>query len=121
MDYVVPSSDTTANLGDISNIVTRSNVYQTKHNKEAYVQIEFKERYVFATHYSLKGYQSGSYFVYAKEWYLYGFDSEGGTPTLITTNTSEGSHSADLVYVVAAAIGEHLQFQIQIDHTDSFE
>ena len=56
LDFVVASSNTARNFGDVSNIVTWSGGFQTNNNKEAYVQVEFKERYVFATHYSLKGY-----------------------------------------------------------------
>ena len=38
----------------------------------AYLQIEFKQGYVYPTSYSNKGYNSGS--VFAKEWVLYGFN-----------------------------------------------
>jgi hypothetical protein len=89
LDYVVPTSDTSY-WGNISTVVTWDGYVQTGPNIQAYIQIEFKDRYVFATHYSLKGYGSNGW-CYAKEWYLYGFDSVGETPTLITTNTSAGS------------------------------
>ena len=55
-------------------------------SSSGYYQIEFKDRFVFPTHYSLKGY--AGYF--AKEWDLYGFNS-GDTPTLLSSDTSVGS------------------------------
>jgi hypothetical protein len=82
------TSNTATLYGDISYAVNWGERYQTYDNQDVYFQIGFNERYVFATHYSFRGY-TGSY--YAKQWYLYGFDSEGETPTLITTNTSVGS------------------------------
>jgi hypothetical protein len=90
LSYVVPTSNTAADSGDVTNIVTWNGGFTTQDNTEAYVQVEFKDRYVLATHYSLKSYSIYGY-CFAKEWYLYGFDSVGETPTLITTNTSEGS------------------------------
>ena len=90
LTYVVPTTNVGTNIGDISYIVNWNGEFQTVDNFEAYVQVEFKERYVFATHYSLKGCGNNGWW-FAKGWYLYGFDSVGETPTLITTNTSEGS------------------------------
>jgi hypothetical protein len=90
LTYVVPTSNTETAYGNISNVVTWNGMYQTSSIEGAYVQIEFKDRYVFATHYSLKGYGS-NYWCYAKQWYVYGFNSVGETPTLIITHTSEGS------------------------------
>ena len=91
---VVPSSNTERNpsssLGDITNIVTWSKAFQTISNENAYVQVEFKDRYVLATHYSLKGYSQGRC-SYPKEWYIYGLDSENDTPVELATNTSVGS------------------------------
>ena len=56
-NYVVPFCNVGSLYGDdISTIVTWNGVFETNNNSEAYVQVEFKERYVFATHYSLKGY-----------------------------------------------------------------
>jgi hypothetical protein len=88
--FVIPTSNTQTGFGDISSIISWSGHFQTKSSTEAYVQIEFKERYVFATHYSLKGWGSGTA-CFAKGWYLYGLNSTEETPTLITTHTSEGS------------------------------
>jgi hypothetical protein len=90
LSYVVPTSNTATASGAVTNIVTWSGEFVTKHNTEAYVQIEFKERYVFATHYSIRGILGENY-NYAMSWYLYGLNSEGETPTLITTNTSAGT------------------------------
>ena len=49
-----------------------------------YYQVEFKGRFVFPTYYSLKGYDC---FSYAKEWDLYGFNSNED-PTLLSSDTS---------------------------------
>ena len=92
LTYVVPSSNTARNtaFGDVSNIVTWNTVFQTVANANAYVQVEFKNRYVLATHYSLKGYSQGGS-SYQKEWYIYGLDNENDTPVLLATNTSVDS------------------------------
>ena len=92
LTYVVPSSNTerNTNFGDVSNIVAWNTVFQTVANMNAYVQVEFKNRYVLATHYSLKGYSQGGC-SYQKEWYIYGLDSETDTPVELATNTSTGS------------------------------
>jgi hypothetical protein len=91
LSYVVPTSSTGSIYGSVSNIVTWSGDFHVwDANLKVYFQIEFKERYVFATHYSLKGSGSGNY-IFSRVWDLYGFDSEGDVPTLITTNTSVGS------------------------------
>ena len=52
-----------------------------------YYQIEFKDRFVFPTSYSLKGKSGASY---GKEWDLYGFNS-GETPVLLSSDTTDGS------------------------------
>lgn len=91
LSNVIPSTNTAINFGKIDNVVTWEDGVQTHSNKEAYIQIEFKERYVFATHYSLKGHSISSGCSYQKQWYLCGLNSPDDEPVNITTNTSAGS------------------------------
>jgi len=63
-----------------------------------YYQVEFKDRFVFPTHYSLRG-RSGSY-SYSKEWNLFGFNSEDEDFTLLSNDTCYGStYCAGGIYI----------------------
>ena len=41
------------------------NFFQTKNDKNSYVQIEFKNRYIFPTHYSFRGWNTTGYYSYS--------------------------------------------------------
>ena len=88
MEYVEPTSNVATNTGNIESIVKWNDVWQCQNNQNAYLLIEFKDMFVFPTFYSLKG-KYGYYF--AKEWYLYGYNSILEDLTLLSTNTSMGS------------------------------
>ena len=88
LTYVEPTSNVSTANGDVKTVVKWDSYWQSGTNKEAFLQIEFKTRFVHPTHYSLKGRSS---YNYAKEWYLYGYNSLDEEPTLLSTNTSVGS------------------------------
>ena len=91
LSNVIPSTNTDISLGNIESVVTWDDAVQTHSNPKAYIQIEFKDRYVFATHYSFKGYTTSDGRSYQKQWYLCGLNSPDDEPVNITTNTSVGS------------------------------
>ena len=45
----------TYSQGPIDTLVKWDNYFLSNADSEAYVQIEFKDRYIFPTHYSFKG------------------------------------------------------------------
>jgi hypothetical protein len=55
-----------------------------------YWQVEFKNAFVFPTHYSLKGYGEG--WTTALEWNLFGFNSENEDYTLLSNDTLVGTN-----------------------------
>ena len=73
---------------DITTIVKWDGQWASAQSLDAYFQLEFKDRYVLPTFYSIKG-KSG--WQYVKEWRLYGFNEVGEAMTLISENTSVGS------------------------------
>ena len=83
--YVIPT--TNRPQSDIENIV-KWKAWRSAYYNDAYLQIEFKDRYVYPTFYSLQGIEG---YPYAKEWYLYGFNDEDDLFTLVSYNTSVGS------------------------------
>ena len=88
LNYVVP----TAHLldpGDVNSLVKWDSYCATKTTQGSYIEIEFKDRFVFPTFYSFKGNYNNLYI--AKEWNLYGLVSQTDTPELIATNTCIGS------------------------------
>ena len=86
LDYVTPSTNAERSGVPISIMVKWDGGYQSEYNTNAYVQVEFKDRYIYPTHYALKGYSYG----YAKEWYIYGFNTNDDL-TLLATHSSIGS------------------------------
>ena len=97
MDFVSAESASGGSGSPNDAITQDGRVFQAFDDPNAYFQVEFKDSYVFATHYSFKGWDAGSY---SKEWDIYGFNSPSETPQKITTNTSIGStycESADII------------------------
>ena len=89
LNYIQPSSTDYYNSGDIQSVVKwDGNGWQGGNNQNTYLLIDFKDRFIFPTHYSMKG-RKDKYF--AKEWILYGLNSTNGSPVEITRNTSVGS------------------------------
>ena len=89
LTYIEATSTSAINHGQLSYIVSWEDLFQTKNDQNSYVQIEFKDRYIFPTHYSFRGWD-GSY-SYHKEWDIYGYNSLNNDEELITTNTSADS------------------------------
>ena len=89
ISYVIPTTNAGTSYGNINGPITRNNWFQSGDRNDAYYQIEFKDRYVYPTHYSFKGY-NGPY-SFTKEWYVQGLNSLSDSPTLLTTETNEGS------------------------------
>ena len=84
-NYVIPTYSGSYS-GNLKEPIKWTNFWQG-YPSSGYYQIEFKDRFVFPTHYSLKG--SNGY-TCSKEWDLYGFNS-GETPFLLSSDTSVGS------------------------------
>ena len=88
MNFVDVSTNAASQYGTLDTIVKWDSYWTSSDSEYAYAQNEFKNKYVYPTHYSLKGFQN---YAFAKEWYLYGFNSENEEPTLLSEETSEGS------------------------------
>lgn len=88
--YVIPTENRPLSNSeyDIKELVKWNGQYSSSCSMDAYIQFEFKDRYVYPTYYSLKGRKD---WYYTKEWYLYGFNEVGEEKTLISENTSVGS------------------------------
>ena len=84
--YVIPT--TNRPNSDVNNIVKWNICWTSSSNLDAYFQVEFKDRYVYPTFYSLQGSKCSWY---AKEWRLYGFNEENDEMTIVSENTSVGS------------------------------
>jgi hypothetical protein len=87
LNYVQPTTNYQY-AGNIETVVKWDSYWLGGSNQNTYLLIDFKNRFIFPTHYSIKGY-SGRCF--AKEWILYGLNSTNGSPVEITRNTSIGS------------------------------
>ena len=85
--YVVPTQNR-PDTHDITTLVKWNGQWSSDDYADAYFQLEFKDRYVYPTYYSLKGVKDWRY---AKEWYLLGFNDEQGPMTVVSENTSVGS------------------------------
>ena len=85
--YVEPSYYGNAYLGSKDALVTWKSFAQAS-GQSAYLQIEFKEGYVYPTFYSLKGCVLREF---VKEWVLYGFNSLSEEKVILSKNKSEGS------------------------------
>ena len=88
LNFVAVTSNATSFEGSLETLVKWNSAFQGSANKEAYVQLEFKNRYVFPSHYSFKGF-SGSFF--AKQWRMFGLNSENEAPTVLATNSVKDS------------------------------
>jgi hypothetical protein len=86
LNYVEPTTNH-HDHGDINSVVKWDGLWQG-YSQNVYVLIDFKDRFIFPTHYSLKGYKD-KYF--AKEWALYGLNSTNGSPVEISRNSCVGS------------------------------
>ena len=84
-NFVVPTEYGSYN-GNLYNPIKWTGLWQGIESS-GYYQIEFKERFVFPTNYSLKG---NSFSSYGNKWDLYGFNS-GEPPVLLSSDTSIGS------------------------------
>ena len=88
--YVEPSyyTSTGTHNGNAEALVKWENIIQAQ-GKTAYLQVEFKQGFVYPTFYSLKGYNAG--YIFAKEWVLYGFNSLDEEKVILSKNKSQGS------------------------------
>ena len=85
----VNASTTARNIeGSLETLVKWDTFSRSSDSQDAYVQVEFKNRFVNPTKYSFKGI-AGNYF--SKEWKLYGFNSPNEEPTLLSTASSLGT------------------------------
>ena len=57
LNFVFPSTNTPNPDYDVTSVVKLNGKWQSEKNKNAYFQIEFKNRYLHPTHYSLKGFK----------------------------------------------------------------
>ena len=86
-NFVVPTTNRPSSY-DITNVVKWSNQWSSSCSMDAYLQFEFKNRYVYPTYYSLKG---NTKWLYTKEWYLYGINEKGNKIIIVSENSSTGS------------------------------
>jgi hypothetical protein len=87
LNYVQPTTNY-QHSGNIEYVVKWDGAWQGGGSQNTYLLIDFKDRFIFPTHYSMKGCYS---YCFAKEWILYGLNSTNGSPVEITRNTSTGS------------------------------
>ena len=95
LSYVVPTAHDLGG-GDVNSYVKWGDWCATTSTEGSYIQIEFKDSYVFPTFYSFKGNYDCWYI--AKEWNLYGLVSLNDEPELIATNTCIGSTYCTSIY-----------------------
>jgi hypothetical protein len=88
LNYVRPTSNYPKGGSYINTVVKWDDKWQSGNNRNAYLLIDFKDRFIFPTHYSMKGYK---YVTFAKEWALYGLNSLDEPPVELSMNTSVGS------------------------------
>jgi hypothetical protein len=86
LNYVTPTAVGSSN-GDANAPIKLSGPWQGS-TSSGYWQVEFKNRFVFPTNYSLKGWNDG---YYSKEWNLFGFNDGDQEHTLLSDDTSFGS------------------------------
>lgn len=87
LEYVFPTTNADR-YGDYKTFVKWDSFWHSDFKQDAYIQVEFKDRYVFPTHYSLKG-ALGRY--HSKNWNLFGFNKIGEAMTLLSSDTCVGS------------------------------
>jgi hypothetical protein len=87
LNFVQPTTNYHEN-GNIETVVKWDSAWAGQNNKNTYLLIDFKDRFIFPTHYSMKG-RKGHYF--AKDWVLYGLNSTAGFSVEISRNTGTGS------------------------------
>jgi hypothetical protein len=87
LNYIQPSTNYPTS-SSVDTIVKWDGYFTSQNNQNAYLLIDFKNRFIFPTHYSMKG-SNGMWF--SKKWILYGLNSLDESPVEITRNTSVGS------------------------------
>jgi hypothetical protein len=87
LDFVEPTTNYHY-AGNIESVVKWDYLWQGGSNQNTYLLIDFKDRFIFPTHYSMKGWKTACF---AKEWALYGLNSLDESQILISSNTSVGS------------------------------
>ena len=93
LSFVIPSTNVGTNRGDYNTLVQWDSYWQSAANKDAYIQIEFVNKFVFPIAYSLKGFYN---WCTAKEWKLLGYDKLTDAPTELSTNkTIESTYCGD--------------------------
>ena len=88
LNFVGVSTNATGQAGLLNGLIKWNGGWHSLNSPHAYAQVEFKNMKVFPTHYSLRGFSTA---YYAKEWYLYGLNSENEEPTLLSTGTNAGN------------------------------
>lgn len=88
--FIIPTTNRVypGNAFDITKVLKWTGLWSSDQYLDAYLQIEFKNRFVHPSYYSLKGNKGWEY---PKEWCLYGFNKPGEQMTLISENTAVGS------------------------------
>lgn len=86
LSYVYPSTNVENVYGNISTIVNWDGYWSNYASEDAYLQIEFKGRFVNPTYYSIRGYGDNYHWCYSKEWYLHGYKTleENESPVLLS-------------------------------------
>ena len=93
-NIVVPSSSG-KNAGDDDYAVTWAGDWSSPSGEaNAFLEIRFPGRYLFATHYTIRG-ASSSYWTYQKEWTLFGFNSNEVSDASKWTTLAENESTAD--------------------------
>ena len=64
LNFVDVSTNATSQYGTLDTIAKWDSYWTSSESEYAYAQIEFKDKYVYPTHYSLKGFQG---YAFAKE------------------------------------------------------
>jgi hypothetical protein len=88
LNYVQPTSNYPGGGDYINTVVKWDTGWSSQNNRDVYLLIDFKDRFIFPTHYSMRGARNN---YYAKEWILYGLNSTNGSPVELSRNTSVGS------------------------------
>ena len=86
--YVEPSYYTEKSFYGYKEALVKWENYAQAQGQTAYLQVEFKQVFVYPTFYSLKGHKGKTF---AKEWVLYGFNSLSEEKVTLSQNKSEGS------------------------------
>ena len=79
-------------LGDVSSIIQPGGSFSSQNNEDTHIKIDFKNRFIHPTHYSLKGYYR-AYF--AQEWNIYGYNSPDKIDLIATNASIESTYCGD--------------------------